>query len=74
MGRNRRVDGSAVLNDALLEKRRRTQVPKLFAVVVLAFPADHLISPLALREETIQNALGSEAWATPRFGLARRCW
>jgi len=57
MGRNRRVDGSAVLNDALLEKRRRTQVPKLFAVVVLAFSADHLISPLALREETIQMLL-----------------
>jgi hypothetical protein len=62
----RRIAGLAAptLNAAL------TEVPKLFAVVVLAFPAGHLISPLALCGETSQNTLGSKAWVTPRFGLA----
>lgn len=38
---------------------------------VLAFDAGHGVSPLALCEETSQNRLSrSEAWVTPRFGLA----
>lgn len=37
---------------------------------VLAFRAGHVISPLALCGETSQNSFGSEAWVTPRFGLA----
>lgn len=37
---------------------------------VLAFDAYHGVSPLALCEETSQNSIGSEAWLTPRFGLA----
>jgi len=43
---------------------------KSFATLVLASEADHLISPLAFCGETSQNICGSEAWVTPRFGLA----
>src|SRR5208282_3818306 len=37
---------------------------------VVTSGACHVVSPLALCEETSQNSLGSEAWVTPRFGLA----
>jgi len=47
-----------------------TEVPKLFAVIVLTFPAGHAISPLDLREETCDHQSRSEARVTPRFGLA----
>jgi len=40
------------------------------AVLVFAFDAGHGVSPLAFCGETSQNTLGSEAWVTPRFGLA----
>src|SRR6202035_4645741 len=46
------------------------KVPKTLAGCVVTAGAGHLISPLALSGETSQNALGSEAWVTPRFGLA----
>ena len=47
-----------------------TEIPKSLADLVLASFAGHLISPLALGGETSQNTYGSEAWVTPRFGLA----
>jgi len=47
-----------------------TEVPKPFAGLVLASEAGHVISPLAFCGETSQNTFGSEAWVTPRFGLA----
>ena len=47
-----------------------TKVPKSFAGLVLTSFTGHLISPLALGGETSQNSFGSEAWVTPRFGLA----
>jgi len=43
---------------------------KSFAGLVLASFTGHVISPLALCGETSQNILWSEAWVTPRFGLA----
>src|SRR5207248_696668 len=47
-----------------------TEVSKPLAGLMLTFEAGHLISPLALCGETSQNICGSEAWVTPRFGLA----
>jgi hypothetical protein len=47
-----------------------TEVAELFAGLVLAFGAGHGVSPLAFCGETRHNELGSEAWVTPRFGLA----
>src|SRR5205807_2863780 len=47
-----------------------TEVAELLAGLVLAFAAGHGVSPLAFCEETSQNIFGSEAWVTPRFGLA----
>jgi hypothetical protein len=47
-----------------------TEVAELVAGLVLAFGAGHGVSPLALSGETSHNVLGSEAWVTPRFGLA----
>src|SRR6202035_3003105 len=47
-----------------------TKTPSLNAGGVLASDAGHVVSPLALCEETSQNSLWSEAWVTPRFGLA----
>jgi hypothetical protein len=47
-----------------------TEVPEFLAGLVLAFGARHGASPLAFCGETSQNILGSEAWVTPRFGLA----
>jgi hypothetical protein len=60
------IAGSAApaLNAAL------TEVTELLAVIVLAFPAGHAISPLDLREETCDHELRSEARVTPRFGLS----
>ena len=60
------IAGSAApaLNAAL------TEVAKFLADLVLAFGAGHGVSPLAFCGETSQNTLGSEAWVTPRFGLA----
>jgi hypothetical protein len=63
----RRTTGLAApaLNFALANKAEP------FAVIVLAFPAGHLISPLALSGETSHNRFSrSRAWVTPRFGLA----
>jgi hypothetical protein len=41
------------------------------ADLVLASRAGHVVSPLAFGGETSQNRLSrSEAWVTPRFGLA----
>jgi hypothetical protein len=48
-----------------------TKVPESLAGLVLASGAGHVISPLALCEETSQNRFSrSMAWVTPRFGLA----
>src|SRR5260370_3122813 len=52
------------LNTALPEKSEP------LAGLVLASTAGHVISPLAFCGETSQNVLWSEAWVTPRFGLA----
>jgi len=43
---------------------------ELLTGLVFASGAGHGVSPLAFCEETSQNNLGSEAWVTPRFGLA----
>jgi hypothetical protein len=43
---------------------------KPLAGLVFASDACHGVSPLAFCGETSQNTLGSEAWVTPRFGLA----
>src|SRR5437764_5191424 len=47
-----------------------TEVTESFAGLVLASGAGHWVSPLAFCRETSQNTFGSEAWVTPRFGLA----
>ena len=48
-----------------------TGVAKPLGLAVLTFDAVHVISPLALGGETSQNrGSRSEAWLTPRFGLA----
>src|SRR5438477_10687731 len=47
-----------------------TEVTESFAGLVLASGAGHMVSPLAFCGETSQNTFGSEAWVTPRFGLA----
>jgi hypothetical protein len=48
-----------------------TEVAELLAGLVLAFGAGHEVSPLAFCGETSQNRFSrSEAWVTPRFGLA----
>src|SRR5438477_2756443 len=47
-----------------------TEVSKSLAGLVLALEAGHWVSPLAFCRETSQNTFGSEAWVTPRFGLA----
>ena len=46
------------------------KVAETLAGRVVTTGAGHLISPLALCGETSQNICGSEAWVTPRFGLA----
>lgn len=62
----RGITGSAApaLNAAFAEESEP------FAVLVVTSGAGHVVSPLALCEETSQNSLGSEAWFAPRFGLA----
>jgi hypothetical protein len=50
---------------------RFTGEAKPLGLAVLTFNAGHVISPLALGGETSQNRISwSEAWLTPRFGLA----
>src|SRR5207245_10343322 len=46
------------------------KVPETLACRVVTTGAGHVVSPLALCGETSQNILWSEAWVTPRFGLA----
>ncbi len=49
----------------------RTDETESFAGLVLASGAGHVVSPLAFCGETSQNRFSrSEAWVTPRFGLA----
>src|SRR6266478_34573 len=47
-----------------------TEIAKPLAGLVFASDAGHGVSPLAFCGETSQNTLWSEAWVTPRFGLA----